>query len=723
MKDKILDNKILTNIFLCFFTLSILFDLHIFYNSISTLIRSIIIAILFIIILIFKASKKEKKHFIIYFFILGIYILAHHLNALNFKSYMPNNFDYSLLSELLYFFKMLSNIMLFFIVYKLNIKYQDIKKYLKLIIFFITSSIIISDLLSISYTAYNFNNTTIPIYKWFSYEVYDFMSGSSKGFFHLTNQIVAILLLYLPISCYEAYKNNKITDYLIQIMIIIAMLMMGNRLAIYGTIIVLFLITLIYFILSIKKKGNIKSYILNIILLICILVIIPYSPLAMRNKYYDAIYSGRPLNIISSGNENAKQNISNSSDELVILMQEKQIDPNFYNNCYPYKYDRGFWEKIVKNDVSLTGNARFMELSMVKRAKEVNNNWLDNFLGITYTRVMNIFNIEQDFVMQYYSIGLIGSLLLLGLYVVLLIYSGIRIIYDLKFKFNIKNIALLFGCELFLISSFYSGNILNAISTIIPFSVILSILVNEVKERKNMQDKEKILGFRVCTESKEKLVDKIFNNLDKQLFIVNINPLIILEHYKDKTKKKMFNEQLIQIPDGEGIVFASKLRGGNIKSRIAGIDFMLDICEKSAENRNKIYLYGAKENVAIKAKKTLEKKYPNINIVGTSHGYENEDIVIKDINKKRPEILFIALGSPKQEDFILRNKDKLKSIKVFMPVGGSFDVISGNLKRAPQVIQKLKLEWLYRMVKEPKRLKGIFRLFYFLILCIFDKER
>lgn len=719
MKNTATINKVLINAFLIFYVISVFLDLHIFYNPISTLIRTVFISIIFIITLINNFSVKHFKYFILYGAVLLFYILMHHINATNFYSLVPGNFNYSFLSELLYIFKILSNIMIFYIVCKLNIKYVNVKKYIKLIVTFITLSIIISDLLSLSYTAYNFEHTTIPIFKWFNYDIYDFMAGSSKGFFHLSNQIVAVLLLYFPLICYEAYSNKKPLDYILQILIVVSMLMIGNRLAIYGTLIEIFILTIIYFILNIKKGINKFGTGLNILICVGVVLIIPFSPLSMRNEYYNAIYNNKPIDFIKNSNAQVTKEYE-VKDDLIVKLESKQIDPNFYKVAYPYQYDKEFWQKVSDLNIEQTGNARFMELAMIKRVKQINDNNLDDWFGLTYSRVMNIFNIEQDFVMQYYSLGVIGVCLFLGLYFILLIYCIIKITFDLKNKYTEKNIALLLGCGLMFISSYYSGNILNATSTIIPLSVVLSILVNEVRIKKENTGTENILGFNVTTLSMDSLIPKIFDNKTK--FIVNINPFIILDHKNDLEKKKLFNKEKIQIPDGEGIVLISKLRGGNIKRRIAGIDLMLKICQESSKYNHTVFLYGAKKGVAAKAKLKLEEKYSNIKIVGTISGYDEEEKVISKINASKANILFVALGSPLQEDFIIRNKKRLKYVKVFMPVGGSFDVISGNLKRAPKIIQKLKLEWLYRMILEPKRIKGVFRLIIFVVISIFDKE-
>ena len=146
------------------------------------------------------------------------------------------------------------------------------------------------------------------------------------------------------------------------------------------------------------------------------------------------------------------------------------------------------------------------------------------------------------------------------------------------------------------------------------------------------------------------------------------------------------------------------------------------LCSMSSEKGYKIFLYGAKEEVVKTAKKKLKEKYENIKIVGTMNGYEkDEQKIIDAINKSNADIVFVALGSPKQENWILNNKEKINA-KIFQGVGGSFDVISGNIKRAPKWMQKIGLEWLYRLIKEPKRIFRQIKLFKFLGLVLFNQK-
>lgn len=238
-------------------------------------------------------------------------------------------------------------------------------------------------------------------------------------------------------------------------------------------------------------------------------------------------------------------------------------------------------------------------------------------------------------------------------------------------------------------------------------------------------NKEKILGFDVCDDSETQILKNVFEDYNRNIqnFIVNINPEIVINNYKNENFVKKLNSQKYQIPDGIGIVYASKIKKGNIKTRITGIDFMEKICQEAVKHSAKIFLYGSNLGVADKASTELKNKYQDINIVGTCDGYCDEEIAFNKIKKTNADIVFVALGSPKQENFIINNKSKLENVKIFMPVGGSFDVISKNIKRAPKWIRKINLEWLYRLLRQPIRLFRQLKIVKFIFLVIKEKRR
>lgn len=235
---------------------------------------------------------------------------------------------------------------------------------------------------------------------------------------------------------------------------------------------------------------------------------------------------------------------------------------------------------------------------------------------------------------------------------------------------------------------------------------------------------ENILGFNVVSSGKEELMEAVRNDIGSrtQRLIVAINPEKILLARKDEKLAQILRIVDYPIPDGVGILWASKLQKGSIKQRITGIDCMEMLCAKAAEFGWRVFLYGAKPGVADIAGNALVKKYPALIIAGTANGYGNDNqALIEQINASNADILFVALGSPAQENWILQNRNKL-SVKVFQGVGGSFDVFCGNIKRAPKWMQKCGLEWFYRLLKQPKRIIRQSKMIVFLFLILGNRK-
>lgn len=193
---------------------------------------------------------------------------------------------------------------------------------------------------------------------------------------------------------------------------------------------------------------------------------------------------------------------------------------------------------------------------------------------------------------------------------------------------------------------------------------------------------------------------------NKKKFIITVNPEIIMKSYKNiEIKEMLLNDNNILVPDGISIIKKAKQYNINIKERITGVDTSskaLEICNK---NKKSIYLFGSKKEVLDKLIININQKYPNINIVGFSDGYvEDKDKIMQEIISLSPDLILIALGVPNQELLINKYIEKAKK-GVFIGVGGTFDVLSGCKKRAPKLFIKLNLEWLYRIICEPTRLK------------------
>ena len=240
-----------------------------------------------------------------------------------------------------------------------------------------------------------------------------------------------------------------------------------------------------------------------------------------------------------------------------------------------------------------------------------------------------------------------------------------------------------------------------------------------------MKLKENILGVNVTTLDEQKLMKQIENDIqqNQKVRIVAINPEKIMMAQQDANLKELLNESTYHIPDGIGVSIASRLSGGSIRGRVTGIGMMENLLDLANRNQLKIFLYGAKPETVHQASHNIQGKFPYLVIAGTLDGYVKDvQEVITTINAVEPHILFVALGSPKQELFIKHNMEQL-NVNVFQGVGGSFDVFSGNVKRAPELFLKTGTEWLYRLMMQPSRVKRQVALPLFLLKVLSKKSR
>ena len=233
-------------------------------------------------------------------------------------------------------------------------------------------------------------------------------------------------------------------------------------------------------------------------------------------------------------------------------------------------------------------------------------------------------------------------------------------------------------------------------------------------------DVVKILGVRVDKITKAQALEEFQKLLDGDRceLIVTPNAEIVEKASKTPQLRRIINEDAaIVTPDGVGLIYASKLKGDPIQEKVAGIDFAHSAIELCAKLGRSVYLLGSKPGVAEAAAANLEKEIPGLKIAGFRDGYFREDeepSVVAEINASGADFLCVALGSPKQEYFVIKHRDALK-VKAAAGLGGSLDIWSGQLNRAPKFYIDHGLEWLYRMIQEPKRLKRLPALPVFLI--------
>ncbi|HFE38585.1 MAG TPA: glycosyltransferase [Gammaproteobacteria bacterium] len=207
-------------------------------------------------------------------------------------------------------------------------------------------------------------------------------------------------------------------------------------------------------------------------------------------------------------------------------------------------------------------------------------------------------------------------------------------------------------------------------------------------------------------------MDEVLELLDsviagRQLLQIGVvNAAKVVNMYRDsKLREDVLSSDLI-LADGAAVVWASRILKQPLPERIAGIDLMYELFRKGHEKEYRIFCLGATEEVSAEIERRVHRDYPNVKLVGRHHGYfssDEEEGIAKKIADAEPDILFVAMTSPKKEHFLARWSGVI-NVPITHGVGGSFDVMAGKVERAPEIWQKLGLEWLYRVKQEPGRL-------------------
>lgn len=242
-----------------------------------------------------------------------------------------------------------------------------------------------------------------------------------------------------------------------------------------------------------------------------------------------------------------------------------------------------------------------------------------------------------------------------------------------------------------------------------------------------MSDYIRILGIKINKVDMEQAINEIDSLIidDNKNYIVTPNSEMIVMAQEDDELADILNNSNLNVADGAGVVLASKIYGDKLTERVAGFDLMQHLLELASDKNYSIYLLGSKPGLVDCTREIISAKYPCLNICGTHHGYLDKELqkkVIDEVNHLRPDILFVGMGVPLQEKFIYNNLSQLE-VKIAMTVGGSFDVLAGEVKRAPFLMQRLNLEWLYRLIQEPTRLGRMMALPKFVFLVLLDYIR
>ena len=232
-----------------------------------------------------------------------------------------------------------------------------------------------------------------------------------------------------------------------------------------------------------------------------------------------------------------------------------------------------------------------------------------------------------------------------------------------------------------------------------------------------MSDRIDVLGVAFDNLSMEEAVDaaEALMAEKRAAYVVTPNPEIVMICRENPEANAAVAAASLTIPDGIGVIYGAKILKTPLKEKVPGIDFSCRLMERMAARGGSVFLLGSKPGVAEAAAQTLLQRCPGLRCVGTHDGYFQDDApVLAQINAAAPELLLVCLGAPKQEIWMHRNAPAL-NVGLMIGAGGSLDVFAGTAERAPEAWQKAGLEWLYRLLKEPRRIGRMMNLPRFML--------
>lgn len=468
-------------------------NFFIFGFTIPTIVRCIFIGTLGIISLRY-IDKKNYKFLIIYFILLVIYTLFHHNIASDSSMIIPGNYTYSLVSEVFYIIRMLLPLAIIQFTRNSNISEE---RFLRVII--ISSAIIgtiifIGNTFCISYISYGKGTTVINWLQWFfnDFTQYEFTELTSKGWFYMANQVSGVTILLLPFCIFATLKKHSPFNIFATSILIISMIMLGTRIASYG-----WLLVIICFIIAItiskyvyKDKRTKTNYYKTISIITVIgLIFLINSPISRREYGYQlgdlSTLKERPIIDI-----NDEESLKKAYKYIEESYQVFGIQKEYIFEKYSYKFDPGFWFNIFDHSIE-NGVIENREMQRLISNQIINNNNNDikyQLFGYSFSRMRNgMIYMEHDIIIQMFTMGYIGTILLIGPYLTIVGIICYKVIKKLKRKIALFNVTFLISIFATLGTSILTGHILDELFVTIYIGFICGYFLQKIQKKKELK--------------------------------------------------------------------------------------------------------------------------------------------------------------------------------------------------------------------------------------------
>ena len=734
IKNFVLSEKHIRTALLAFVVAQPVLDYHLLFESssnslmkfsVSTIIRYIVSSVFFIYLFANRKkffSSKQRKLMIIYMTAMTLFTIIHHIYNL----YYFKIGNYSSIGEIMYLSRFLILGIIYFTAIKLKITRAQYVLILRALILLIAGSIFLSNVVGYSLSTYSNNITEVSIIDWFTNQNGDFITMATKGHFTFGNQVSALLVFLFVLILTEIIINKDKRDILLSILSLVALTMLGTRVATWGAIAVILGVFILHLGINTPMPKNKLVPLGSLIVLALIWInVYPYSPSVVRKNTIQTVSLKRESSSDKVKDIQKRLIKIDSKDKgaLIEFIKENftamSISEESITKKYSYLEDPVFWSNIFMEPLSCREDNRCIQTALASRILEnqiakrtLVNRYAGKLFGTGYTRMDSLFPIERDLSSHMYNLGLLGFIIFIF---PLLYLIGILIVNALSYPIFKKDVngfkrqANIFSLMVLIGSAYLSGNVLDSLFVMIVAMFFVAYFIkSDIKHEEYLTIKKYL--DKVYPGTTKKLLNElnsIFRGGEvKSELIVTANAETIQLGLKDSYfHELLMHDNTLITADGISVVKAGRLCGTNLRERVTGVDVAEGLLEIADLNGLSLSVLGCKQDVLDKFRSIINKRYPNIRIVNFINGYvEDKQSAMKEIFDNMPDVLFVALGMGNQEKIIFEHRS-LSPKTISVGVGGAIDVLSGEVRRAPSVFINTNTEWLYRIVGDKKRIK------------------
>ncbi len=504
-----------------FMALQPIFDIYYLYTdkiislfkfSPATILRMIFLFLLFISSIYLYKDKLKIKNLVIFISIYLVYTLLHLYNATLFSTSILRFQNYSFFKEVFYLIRMLCPLLLVFITKENKLEYKDVRKIILSVYLIFSVIMVVTNFLCIARTSYFLEDTKtilVNFFGWFKpgiYQKYTYEYFASKGLFGYANQLSGVMTSLFPLLVYIVLKDKfKIINIVTLFLTMLAMMMLGTRIASAGMLAVFVACMILYVFFKVitkDKKIITLNFLFCIIFFILSAAIYKYSPVANRTyaddnhkEIEEKIDNIDKLDIFKLEIKELENSINSSNKEEVMEeIKTKKINflkenfedyflsEQFFYELYPYQEDPDFWLYMLEVPYNERSDNREIKTHITKRVFELNNNKLDYIAGMSFSRPMNAdIYMENDIITQFYSLGILGLILFIMPYLGIVIYVFVMILKNKK-NFNFLNLTYIMCILLVYLIGYLAGNTFDEWIVTLFLGFVTGLLISNVKK-------------------------------------------------------------------------------------------------------------------------------------------------------------------------------------------------------------------------------------------------